>query len=195
VITVPPFVVLAAVREEFWPLDGVAVGIGAVRAAHGAASALTDCRSAAVIMLGTVGSYPGSGLSIGDIVTARHIHLSDATSALGLGYVPAPPAPLTCDERLRTATQLPSVDVVTTPAITTDPALATLLGTQGAVEHLEAWSMAYAAARAGRPFVGIFGVTNVVGPDAHAQWLEHRAPVEHALREAAAALIAGYAPA
>ncbi|MFM2161878.1 MAG: hypothetical protein RLZZ383_1390 [Pseudomonadota bacterium] len=194
-ITVPSLLVLAAVEEEFGALPGVAVGIGAVRAARGAALALTQCRSEAVLILGTVGAYPGSGLAIGDIVTGCQIHLLDGASALGLAYAPQPPAPLQCDQRLQNATGLRAVDVVTTGAITTDPTLARVLGTHGGVEHLEAWSIAHAAAEAGVPFAAIFGVTNEVGPDAHTQWRAHRAAVEAGIVQAASALLLGYAPA
>lgn len=192
-ITVPPLLVLSAVPDEFGTLAGVAVGVGAVRAARGAALALTHCRSRGVLILGTVGAYEGSDLSIGDLVTARHIHLLDGTSALGMSYTPLPPPPLRCDPDLQNATGMRAVDVVTTGAITTDAGLARVLGTHGAVEHLEAWSIAHAAAEAGLPFAAILGVTNEVGPNAHAQWRTHRPAVEAAVVQAATKLLLGYA--
>lgn len=176
---------IAAVPHELGPLDGAAVGVGAVRAGVGAARAIAAARPRTVVLIGSAGAYPG-GPPIGAVVQAARLGLADAAAAVGLGYVPLPPAPLTADPDLRRWLAVPEVDVLTTGAVTTDAAAAAQLGAQlesgWHLEHLEAWAVAYAAQEAGVPFAAVFGVANEVGPDAHAQWLAHHAAVEAAVR-------------
>jgi len=57
------------------------------------------------------------------------------------------------------------------------------------VEHLEAYGVACACAGADVPFLAILGITNLVGPDAHVQWLTHRNQAQDAARRAAATLL------
>lgn len=179
---------VAAVAEELHPLPGTALGVGPVRAALGASAALTaPCD--AVILIGTAGAYPG-GPPIGTVVAARRVGLGDGTAAAGLGYVPLPPAAHLTDARLRTLSGQVEADVLTVPAITTDPTLTATFATDWQVEHLEAWSVAEAAARHGVPFIALLGISNVVGPDAHAQWKANRHAAEAAARDAASTLIA-----
>jgi purine-nucleoside phosphorylase len=56
-------------------------------------------------------------------------------------------------------------------AITKAPGLARKLGATGAaLENLEVFSVARAAHAAGLPFAAVLGISNVVGPNAHAEW-------------------------
>ncbi|HSZ80968.1 MAG TPA: hypothetical protein VLA14_01740, partial [Polyangia bacterium] len=56
-------------------------------------------------------------------------------------------------------------------AITQATALARRIATTGAaLENLEAFAVARAAAAARVPFAAVLGVSNVVGPRAHAEW-------------------------
>lgn len=178
---------VAAVSEELGDLRGAPVGIGPVRAALGAARLLAGERPSALVLVGTAGAYPG-GPAVGSVVVARHIGLSEGIAELGLGYVPLAPGPITTDDSLRRRTALPEVDVLTVDAITTDRALTAARGARWQVEHMESWSVAAAAAAVGVPFVALLGISNEVGPDAHAQWLAHRRTVEAAARAAARAL-------
>lgn len=182
--------VLAAVAEELGPLPGRPVGIGPVIAAATTARLLCELRPDAVVLIGTAGSYRG-GPPIGQACAARRVGLADGASAMGLGYVPRPPAPLPCDPRLLARANVPVVDVLNTGAISTDPILAGRLADGWQVEHLEAYGVAAACAAAGVPFVALLGISNVVGPDAHTQWLTHRNAAQDAAREAAMALVGG----
>lgn len=140
------------------------------------------------VLVGTAGAYPG-GPAVGTVVCARSVCLAYGVAALGLGYVPLAPPPLESDPALREALGLPEVDVVTVGAITTSPVLAAALAQLGQVEHMEAYAVARAAERNGRAFAVVLGISNEVGPDAHAQWLHNRAAVEASARAAAARLL------
>ncbi|MCB9681657.1 MAG: phosphorylase [Alphaproteobacteria bacterium] len=185
---------VAAVAAELGGLDGVAVGIGPVRSALGAADLLARRLPTAVILIGTAGAYPG-GPEVGTVIAARRVGLSRGIAALGLGYVPAEPEALTTSAALRARLALPEADVLTVEAITTDPAHTARLGASWQVEHMEAWSVGAAARAAGVPFVAVLGIANRVGPDAHAEWLAHRAAAEGAARAAVQVLLtAGASP-
>ena len=182
--------VVSAVAEELGELPGRTVGIGPVVAAASTAHILASLQPDAVVLIGTAGSYRG-GPSIGRACVASRVGLADGAAAMGLGYVPRPPAPIPCDARLLARTDLPQHDVLTTGAITTDPLLAERMADGWQVEHLEAYGVACACAAADVPFLAILGIANVVGPDAHVQWLTHRNEAQDAARDAAAALLGG----
>lgn len=182
--------VVSAVAEELGDLPGRTVGIGPVVAAASTARILASLQPDAVVLVGTAGSYRG-GPPIGRACVAARVGLADGAAAMGLGYVPRPPAPIPCDPRLLARTDLPRHDVLTTGAITTDPLLAERMADGWQVEHLEAYGVACACAAAEVPFLAILGIANVVGPDAHVQWLTHRNEAQDAARDATAALIGG----
>ena len=173
----PPLLV-AAVRAELRGLDGEALGVGMVAAAAEMACLIAIRRPDAVLLLGTAGAYPG-GPEPGTIVTARRISLGSGTAATGHGYVPLAPAPVVAVP----FEGLPAFDVLSCIAITTDPALAARLGEGAQVEHMEAFGMAWACARAGIPMGVVLGITNRVGPDAHAEWKARRDEVERAVAD------------
>jgi nucleoside phosphorylase len=175
---------LAAVREELGDLAGVAVGVGPVRAAVGAASALEGGTSAwrACVLIGTAGAYRG-GPPTGSVVAARRLGLSGGIAEVGLGYAPLHPGPLDTDAGLRASLGLPEVDVLTVEAITTDPGVVVARAACWQVEHMEAYGVALAAQAAGVPFVAVLGISNEVGPWAHSQWRENRGAAEAAARQ------------
>jgi nucleoside phosphorylase len=73
--------------------------------------------------------------------------------------------------------------VATTLGITTDDALAQLLGSKSgcAAENLEAYSVALACAAHDIPFACLLVATNAVGSEGRAQWQKHqRAAAEKA---------------
>ncbi len=177
---------LAAVPEELGDLPGVAIGVGPVHAAVGAARALAAHRPDAAVLVGSAGAYLAhpSAPAIGQAILASPLGWADGASVLGLAYAPLPPAPLTADPALAAALGLPAAPTVTVPAITTDPALVARLALDWAVEHLEARAVAEAAAAAAVPFAAVLGIANAVGPDAHAQWRANRGAAEAAAREA-----------
>jgi len=181
--------VLAAAREELGELAGEVVGVGPIPAATRAAVLLERLHPRAVLLIGTAGAYPG-GPAIGTAIAARRVGLSYGVAAMGLGYVPRPPPAIDGDATLLDQTGLARHDVLTTGAITTDPALARRFGDGWTVEHLEAYSVACACQQAQIPFVAVLGIANWVGPDAHAEWLIHREEAQAAARAVAARLLA-----
>lgn len=181
--------VLAAVREELGDLEGEVVGIGPVVAAARAASILERLAPDRVVLVGTGGSYPG-GPPIGTAIAGQMVGLSFGVAAMGLGYVPRPPAPVPGDETLLEELGLPRHNVLTSGAVTTDLTLAKRLSDGWTVEHLEAFGVAVACQQRGVPFAAVLGISNLVGPEAHAQWLTHRDAAQDAARQAVRALLA-----
>lgn len=182
--------VMAAVAEELGGLDGTIVGIGPVVAAASTARLLSVHDPRAVVLIGTCGAYPG-GPEIGSAVVANRVALGSGVAALGLGYVPRPPGPIRCDPDLVAQVDARTVSVLTCPAVTTDDNLVERLGDGWDVEHMEAYGVAWACQAAGIPFTVVLGIANVVGPDAHVEWLTHREAAQQAAREAARPLLTG----
>ncbi len=180
--------VMAAARQELGPLDGEVVGVGPVVAAARAAAILARRKPLAVVLVGTAGAYPG-GPRIGDAVVSSRLGLSWGVAALGLGYVPRAPQPIDGDRGLLERVSAARHAVLTVGAITTDPTLARRLADGWTVEHMEAYAVALACQDVGVPFMACLGITNDVGPDAHAQWLSHRDDAQDAARRVIAPLL------
>lgn len=173
-------------------------GIGVVDAAVGASRALAELGPAELLFVGTAGSY-GAQPAIGRVVVGHTLHLVSTAQARGDGYLPPPlvqRAPTDAGIRralLRAApapsrTRAVAVDVATPVAITTSPALARLhvRSSGAAVENLETFAVARAAAAAKVPFGVVLGISNRVGPRAHEQWRRHQ---DAAMRAVAATVI------
>lgn len=184
---------ISAVSEELGPLPGGAVGVGPVESALGIARFIAQRSPACVVWVGTAGAYP-DGPAIGAVVAARRVGWAHGVATMGWGYVPRHPPVLLTDATLRQRIALPEADAVTVGAISTAPELVAALGADWSVETMEAWSVARACEAAGIPFAAILGVTNEVGPQAHAQWLANRQVVEAAVRAAAARLLESTGP-
>lgn len=188
--------VVAAAPEELGSIDGAVVGVGPVVAAARAAAILARLQPEAVVMIGTAGSYIG-GPPIGTAVAASRVGLSWGVAALGLGYVPRAPSPVDADPGLLARLDqgpngsLPRHQVLTVGAITTDTSLAGRLSDGWTVEHLEAYAVAFACREAGIPFVAVLGISNIVGPQAHVEWLTHRDAAQEVARQAIRPLLAG----
>jgi futalosine hydrolase len=163
---------LAAFPPELTALDSryarETVGVGLVEAALGAARVIAEKKPARVVLVGTVGAYPGSGLAVGDVVVAERVVLASPSGAL----VDAMPSSLDVDASILTGRR---VVVATTLAVTTDDATASALeaATGAHVEHLEAFSVARACALAGVRFSAVFGVANAVGSRGRDEWREN----------------------
>ena len=180
--------VVAAAREELGDLEGEVLGVGPIVAAVRTASVLERRKPARVVLIGTGGAYAG-GPPIGTAVAASRLGWSYGVAALGLGYVPRPPAPVESDPELLALLDLPMHAVLTTGAVTTDAGLAQRLADGWSVEHLEAFGVALACREARVPFVVVLGISNRVGPDAHVEWLTHRDAAQDAARRAIAPLL------
>jgi futalosine hydrolase len=155
-------------------LAAAPVGIGLVAAASGASAAIARERPAALVLIGTCGAYPGSGLTIGDAVVARAAKLLEPAVVEGRAAFPGlMSAPVAADVAMAAALSAggaPLVDVGTTLAVTTDDPLALLLSRHAAVEHLEAFAVATACAARSVPFGVVLGVANIVGARGREQW-------------------------
>jgi len=158
-----------------------AVGVGTVDAAVGAARAIAAAKPERVIFVGTAGVYPAAArkLPLGSAALAGELRLVSSATLRGDAYHPAPlVATAAATRALRDrvaraggAAALPVVTVACPLAITQSTALARRIGKTGAaLENLEAFAVARAAAAAGLPFAAVLGVSNVVGPRAHAEW-------------------------
>lgn len=180
--------VVAAAREELGDLPGEVVGVGPIVAGVRAAVLLERRRPDRVVMVGTGGAYP-NGPAIGVAVAGSRVGWSYGVAALGLGYVPRPPAPVECDPGLLDLLTVARLPILTVGAVTTDLALASRLSDGWAVEHLEAFGVALACREAGVPFVCVLGISNEVGRDAHVQWLTHRDAAQEAARRAVLPLL------
>ena len=178
-------------------IHALPVGIGAIDAATGAAMAITRTAPRAVLFIGTAGSY-GPRPAIGDVAIAARIRLVSTAAVRGQGYLPKPmPAIEASSTTLRRELLLSAglsgegVDVAAPLGITTAVRLAALIAktTHTAVENLEVFGVARAATRARVPFGAILGITNRVGPKAHAEWMEHQATAAASACAVAAAWI------
>lgn len=176
---------VSAVREELGGRPGEPLGVGPVVTAARMATVLREHKPTGVVMVGTAGAYQ-TRLPVGTAVVAERVGLSEGVAAMGLGYVPRAPQPISCDPRLLERLDGPRCSVLTVSAITTDAVLAGRLSDGWQIEQMEAYGAAVACQQAGVPFVAVYGISNVVGPDAHAQWLAHR----HEAQERALALVA-----
>jgi futalosine hydrolase len=176
----------AAMRAEVGGLLVFArpVGIGLVAAASGTATRLEAYAPHAVVLVGTCGAYPGSGLAVGDIAVARTVLLVEPAVLEGRSAFPEPMSARVDPHAAMTAAIATAggmlVDVATTLAVTTDDVLAANLGRRGAVEHLEAFAVATACAAKNVPFAAALGVANVVGSQGRSQWRENHALAGHA---------------
>jgi futalosine hydrolase len=159
---------LAAFLPELAALDAsyarATVGVGLVEAALGAAAVLAEQKPRHVIMLGTVGAYPSSGLTIGDVVAAERAILAAASGALVDAMPSSAPASPIDGAR--------AVVVATTLSITTEDDVARAIEkrTGAHVEHLEAFAVARACVQAGVKFSAVFGVANTVGARGRDEW-------------------------
>jgi purine-nucleoside phosphorylase len=137
----------------------------------------------AVVMLGTGGAYPG-GPPTGVAIVAKKLGLSYGVASMGLGYVPRAPEPIEVDPRLYAGLGLAAHNVLTVGAVTTNEQLAGRLCDGWEVEHLEAYSVAFACQQRDIPFIVVLGIANNVGPLAHSEWLTNRNAAQKAARDA-----------
>ena len=135
-----------------------------------------------MIFVGTAGVYPGAAaraLPIGAAAVAGELRLVSTATLRGDAYHPAPlvataeatPALRASLARAGATRRAPVATVACPLAITQTTALARRIAATGAaLENLEAFAVARAAAAARLPFAAVLGVSNVVGPKAHAEW-------------------------
>jgi len=175
-----------------------AAGVGLVEAAIGSTAAIAEMKPEAVIFVGTAGLYPNRRPDLGraGVVAARRLVLSADGVAAGDAYLP-PALPATQEttlalRRIAAATGLLMADVACPLAITSRPAPAGRRAhtPTSDIENLEAFAVARAAAVAGLPFAAILGISNSVGPTAHAEWKRNTTRAAAAACRAALEVIA-----
>ena len=178
----------------------VAVGVGPVEAAIGATRAIAAHAPKRVIFVGTAGVYARDGAApgIGSAVVVDDLSAVSTAALRGDGYLPevlirraAASRPL-C---LAMAAGLPAPATVVAVACPLAITRAAPLGRQiaratgSALENLEAFAVARAAAAAGVPFAAVLGVSNRVGPAGHREWRAHHAAASRAACAVIAALL------
>jgi len=198
--------VLAAWEPEIAPLRRLAraidperlalatVGVGPVEAAVGAWTAIAATTPARVIFVGTAGAYPRgrATAAIGTVAIAGQLHLVSTAALRGDGYLPEPlvtratPSPelgaalSACDAR---AAAVPLVGVACPVAVTRSATLGRQIAhaTGAALENLEAFAVARAAAAAGvEDVTAVLGIANRVGPRGHQEWRAHHVAASRA---------------
>jgi len=197
--------VLSAWEPEIAPLRRLAravdldrlalatVGVGAVDAALGAAAAITAARPSRVIFVGTAGAFPRgrATTAIGTVAIAGELWLASTAALRGDGYLPEPvvkraPTSAALAAALAEAAPpkkpVPRLDVACPIAITRSATLGRQLAhaTGAALENLEAFAVARAAAAAGVEVAAVLGIANRVGPRGHQEWRAHHAAASHA---------------
>jgi nucleoside phosphorylase len=174
------------------------VGVGLVEAGIATARLLGQHHPSAVLLVGTAGVYPGQPTALGLRVAAiaQRMRLLPQILPAKQAYLPAivpteaksTPALVRV---LRKTARLPIADVACPLGITATAAAASSAADLSgcALENLEAFAVARAAAVAKVPFAAILGIANHVGPRGHREWAQHaKAAAEIACRGALALL-------
>jgi nucleoside phosphorylase len=180
---------VAAYAPELGARAGRAVGVGLIAAAAGMERALAEERPARVILVGTAGALPGSGLAIGSIVVVARAELIVRPGE----YVPGilstvADADATLAAECARTLGAPLVTAASGIGITSSDDEARRLAATAQVEHLESFAV-LAVARHRVPATAVLAIANGVGANAHAEWLAHRERAEAAAMAAVAKLI------
>ena len=170
------------------------VGVGAVDAAVGAAAAIAAARPSRVIFVGTAGAYPRgrATAAIGTVAIASELSLVSTAALRGDGYLPEPvtaraptaaslgAALAACGSGKRPAQLLAvACPLAVTRSATLGRHVARATG--AALENLEAFAVARAAAAAGIDEVAaVLGIANRVGPRGHQEWRAHHVAASRA---------------
>jgi nucleoside phosphorylase len=149
------------------------VGIGLVEAAIGTAEVLARRSPTHAVFIGTCGAAR-PGLEVGDVVFATTVALVDPVSMFeGSAVLHRTEHDVAFDPALRdaliTAGAKPA-RVANTMGVTTTDELAARVAAHGDVEHLEAFGVVRACARANVECAVVLAVANVVGSSGRDQW-------------------------
>ncbi len=149
----------------------VVTGVGQVNMARALTVEIERQRPDGILVVGIAGAYPGSGLAIGDVVSAE----SEAFGDLG---VETPEGFLELTEFLQTTYPLQLFPAprrarfVTVSTCTGTDELSQRIQarTQGAVENMEGAAAAQVAARYKIPMGELRGISNMTGQRDRASW-------------------------
>lgn len=168
-------------------LETFSVGIGLVDAAIGTARGLGRHEPAHVVLLGTCGAAPTSGLALGDVIVGTSVRLVEPAVVEGRAAMPFGGDAITLASSIGGAALAGAraATIANTLGVTTDDALANALAAHADVEHLEAYGVARACQLANVPCTVVLGIANVVGAKGREQWRANH--VEASARAADAA--------
>jgi nucleoside phosphorylase len=173
------------------------VGVGMVESGIAAARLIDKHQPSAVLLVGTAGVYPGQSpeLVLDSVAVAGRIRLLPQILASKHAFLPAivPTEARSSPSLVRAlcrAAHLPRADVACPLGITATAKAATAAAKLSAcaLENLEAFAVARAAALAKIPFAAILGIANHVGPSGHREWEKH---ARAAARSACQAVVEG----
>jgi futalosine hydrolase len=178
--------------ERFRALAGGAlasfsVGIGLVDAAVGATRGILRHGPRHLVLLGTCGASPGSGLAVGDVVVGSSVRLVEPAVVEGRAAMPFGGDALALETAIagRTVPGTRVATIANTLAVTADDALAGVLAAHGAVEHLEAYGVARACGLAGIGCTVVLGIANHVGARGRDEWRANHVAASARAAEAA----------
>jgi purine-nucleoside phosphorylase len=164
-----------------------AIGIGLVEAAAGTAAALLEpqARPELLVLVGSAGALPGSGLDVGTVCAVDTAVLAERSCE----YLPEPQPRIAEASRSlvvrAAAAGLEARRCVSGLGVTRSSEEAGRLAKSAALEHLECFAVLRVAAHLGVPAIAILSVANQVGPSAHAEWMANRQRAEAAAQAAA----------
>jgi len=159
----------------------VCSGVGPVNAAHAVTLEITRQRPDAIVVCGVGGAYPGSGLQVGDVVSADMECYGDLGAATPSGFldmkalgfpVVASPEPLYNDLPMQVWPVERRAKFVTVSTCTgTDAAARAIVArTGGAVENMEGAAVAHVAHLHGIPVGEVRGISNMVTDRDTSRW-------------------------
>lgn len=148
----------------------LAAGIGPVAATFGLTHFLEDYRPERIIAVGTAGVINTKKFKIGDVVVAKSV-----TTVSGLASVYTPTVQVQ-KIAISVGTESPlQANIYSPQEITRDTSwINPLAHARHDVEHLEAFAFAFVAKKIRIPISIILGLTNVIGPNAHKDWVKNQ---------------------
>ena len=182
---------VAAYAPELGAGEGRAVGVGLVAAAAGTERAIAEARPERMLLVGTCGAMPGSGLAIGSLIVVERAVLIVRPGEYVPGIMGAEAeADAAWAAECARVIGAPLVTAASGLGVTSSDDEARRLARNAAVEHLE--SFAVLSVAAGRvAATAVLAVANVVGANAHAEWKANRVAAEAAASAAVRKLLDG----
>lgn len=149
----------------------IVTGVGQVNMAHALTLAIEQQRPDGIIVVGIGGAYPGSGLSIGDVVCAESETFGDLGVETPGGFMELTDfLQSTYPMQLFPAARRARFVTVSTCTGTDELSARIQARTQGAVENMEGAAAAQVAARYGIPVGEVRGISNFTGRRDRAAW-------------------------
>jgi nucleoside phosphorylase len=151
--------------------------VGAVPATYHLTQFLTKFKPSFIISLNTAGIINSNKLTIGDVVLAKTLtpssHLKDVYSPQLIKAIQTKPNKLLKElalpsQKLKTVTVYCPQDISSSARLKRE-----LLSVGHDAETMEAYAYHYVANQFNIPIISLLGLTNRIGPKAHAEWLEN----------------------